>query len=68
MQRIDNLLKKIGFSLDMPVALSDVLREIRYDKKKSNNLIRIVLPERIGSCRIEEMPLGDIERNFECLK
>lgn len=68
MQRIDNLLKKIGFSLDMPVALSDVVREIRHDKKKSNNLIRIVLPERIGSCRIEEMPLGDIERNFECLK
>ena len=68
MLRIDNLLMKIGFSLDMPVPLGDVIREIRHDKKKSNNLIRIVLPERIGSCRIEEMPLGDIERNFECLK
>jgi 3-dehydroquinate synthase len=68
MQRIDHLLVKIGFSLDMPVAMSDILREIRYDKKKSNNLLRIVLPESIGSCRIVEMPFEEVESSFNSLK
>lgn len=68
MQRIDHLLVKIGFPLDMPVAMSDILREIRYDKKKSNNLLRIVLPESIGSCRIVEMPFEEVERSFNSLK
>ena len=68
MQRIDHLLVKIGFSLDMSVAMSDILREIRYDKKKSNNLLRIVLPESIGSCRIVEMPFEEVERSFNSLK
>lgn len=68
MRRIDHLLVKIGFSLDMPVAMSDILREIRYDKKKSNNLLRIVLPESIGSCRIVEMPFEEVESSFNSLK
>ena len=68
MQRIDDLLQKIGFSLEIPVPLSDVIREVRHDKKKSNNLLRIVLPERIGSCRIEEMPLGDVEHILDYLR
>lgn len=68
MQRIDDLLQKIGFSLEIPVLLSDVIREVRHDKKKSNNLLRIVLPERIGSCRIEEMPLGDVEHILDYLR
>ena len=68
MQRIDDLLQKIGFSLEIPVPLSDVIREVRHDKKKSNNLMRIVLPERIGSCRIEEMPLGDVEHILDYLR
>ncbi|MBR5132127.1 MAG: 3-dehydroquinate synthase [Alistipes sp.] len=68
MQRIDNLLQKIGFSLEIPVPLSDVIREVRHDKKKSNNILRIVLPERIGSCRIEEMPLGDVEHILDYLR
>ena len=68
MLRIDNLLERIGFSLDLPVSISDMLREIRYDKKKSDNILRLVLPESIGSCRIEEMSFGEVERTFNLLK
>lgn len=64
MLRIDSLLEKIGFSLELPVPMSDILREMRFDKKKSNNLLRVVLPERIGSCRIVEMPLSELEKYF----
>ena len=68
MLRIDNLLERIGFSLDLPVSISDMLREIRYDKKKSDNILRLVLPESIGSCRIVEMSFGEVERTFNLLK
>lgn len=68
MQRIDSILEKIGFVLDIPASVIDVLREVRYDKKKSDNKLRIVLPEKIGSCRIEEMPFDEVERSFSILK
>jgi 3-dehydroquinate synthetase len=45
-----------------------MLREIRYDKKKSDNILRLVLPESIGSCRIVEMSFGEVERTFNLLK
>ena len=64
MLRIDSLLEKIGFSLELPVPMSDILREMRFDKKKSNDLLRVVLPECIGSCRIVEMPLSELEKYF----
>ena len=65
-QRIDTLLRKLGFKLELPVELSDILREVRYDKKKSDNIIRLVIPERIGSCRIVEIPLTKLEEYFNC--
>ena len=64
MERIDTLLQRIGFSIELPVPMTDILREMRYDKKKSNNVLRVVLPERIGSCRIVEMPLSELEKYF----
>ena len=64
MKRIDSLLQKIGFDLELSVPMSNILKEMRYDKKKSNNVLRVVLPERIGSCRIVEMPLSELEKYF----
>ena len=64
MERIDSLLRKMGFSIELPVPMADILKEMRYDKKKSNNVLRVVLPESIGSCRIAEMPLGELEKYF----
>lgn len=64
--RIDALLTKVGFKLEKPVAMTDILREVRYDKKKSDSLIRLVIPERIGSCRIMEVPLERVEEYFNC--
>lgn len=68
MQRIDNILTKIGFSLDMPVSITDILREIRYDKKKSDNILRLVLPETIGKCSIVELSFEKVEELFSTLK
>lgn len=64
-ERIDNLLTRLGFNLELPVEEGDVLREVRYDKKKSDNLLRVVIPEAIGRCTVREMLFDDFERLFK---
>lgn len=64
-ERIDNLLVALGFTLTPPVSMAEILREVRYDKKKSANIIRVVMPESIGRCRIEEMTFDEFETMFD---
>lgn len=63
-QRIDRLLLRLGFRLEPPVPLHNVIREVKHDKKKSNNMLRIVLPTRIGECCIEERTFEEFEKLF----
>lgn len=63
-ERIDTLLRRLGFELRLPVALPAVLREVRYDKKKRDNILRVVLPESIGCCRVVDMPFDEFEKLF----
>lgn len=59
--RIDALLKKFGFDITLPVGLFDMLREARYDKKKLDDKIDIVLPVAIGDCVIEQVTFKEFE-------
>jgi 3-dehydroquinate synthase len=63
-ERIDAVLQRLGFDLRLPVSVSTVLREVRYDKKKRDNILRVVMPESIGSCRMVEMPFDEFEKLF----
>lgn len=63
-ERIDVVLQRLGFDLRLPVSVSTVLREVRYDKKKRDNILRVVMPESIGSCRMVEMPFDEFENLF----
>lgn len=58
-RRIDNLLERLGFVLRADVATNELFSEVRYDKKRQGESIRVVLPETIGKCRIETMSLDD---------
>lgn len=60
--RIDNLLERLGFVLRSDIATNELFREVRYDKKRQGDTIRVVLPETIGKCRIETMSLEDFGR------
>ena len=62
--RIDSLLAKLGFDLRMPVNIADVLREVRHDKKKKDNVLRVVLPVKIGECRVTELSFVEFEKLF----
>lgn len=63
-RRIEALIDAFGFERELPVPMADVMREIRYDKKKSDNSIRVVVPESIGSCKIVEMTFDEFEKLF----
>lgn len=61
-QRIDTLLERLGFSLTSPINMVDVLREVKHDKKKCNNVLKVVLPIKIGECIVREMTFDEFER------
>ena len=63
--RIDNVLTKLGFDLHMPVSITDVLREVKHDKKKKDNMLRVVFPVGIGECRIVELSFAEFEQLFK---
>ena len=64
-ERIEMLLRKLGFSLELPVSLAKVVKATRQDKKKRDNILRVVLPESIGNVVVKELPYDEFERLFE---
>jgi 3-dehydroquinate synthase len=63
--RIDELLRHLGFNLQLPLNICDVLREVKYDKKKKDNLLRVVFPIKIGECRVAELSFLEFEQLFK---
>ena len=64
-QRIDMVLTQLGLSLDMPASINEVLREVKYDKKKNNNYIRLIVPKGIGECAVEVLSFEELEQMFK---
>ena len=62
--RIDALLKKFGFDLELPVDLFKMLREARYDKKKCEDRIDVVMPVSVGNCVVEQITFKEFESMF----
>ena len=63
-KRIDNLLKQYGFNLELPVGLFDMLREARFDKKKFDDKIDVVMPRAVGDCIVEQITFKQFESMF----
>ena len=53
--RIVGVLDKLGFELKSPVDMAQVLGAVKLDKKRENDMIRVVLPVKIGECVVAEM-------------
>ena len=64
-ERIDRVLMQLGLKLEMPVTMTEMLREVKYDKKKKNNTIRLIVPKRIGKCAVVEMSFEELEQLFK---
>ncbi len=63
-ERVERLLERLGFELKPSVGVYNLLREVKLDKKKRDNILRVVLPEAIGSCRVVEIPFDEFEELF----
>ena len=64
-QRIQELLSALGFKRDLDLSISNIIREVKHDKKKSGNNINIVLPCAVGECVIESISYEEFEQMFE---
>ena len=64
-ERIDRVLMQLGLSLELPVSITDVLREVKYDKKKKDNSIRLIVPTKIGECVVKELSFEELEQLFK---
>ena len=64
-KRIDSVLMQLGLKLEMPVTMTEMLREVKYEKKKKNNTIRLIVPKRIGECAVVEMSFEELEQLFK---
>ena len=59
--RIVGLLQQYGLPTEIPFSAPDLRREMLRDKKRSGNSLKLVVPEAIGRCRTETVPVGDLD-------
>ncbi len=59
--RILGLLRRYGLPTDIPFSASELRREMVRDKKRSGNALKLIVPEAIGRCRTESVPVADLE-------
>ena len=60
--RIDTTLIALGFNIEPPIPISNILREVKHDKKRKDNILRVVFPEKIGECVVVEMTIEEFEK------
>ena len=63
--RIIALLDNLGFATDITISMSDILREVKLDKKKSDSVLNVVIPRSIGRCEVVPMKYDDFVQMFE---
>ena len=61
---INKLIERAGFSVEPPIEMRRVLKSVAKDKKSEGDAIYVVLPESIGSCRVEKMSLDEFKGLF----
>jgi 3-dehydroquinate synthase len=63
-ERILSLLVRAGFELEPPVAMRQLLKAVKKDKKAEGDWIHVVFPKSIGHCEVERMPLEEFKAMF----
>ncbi|MDE6070025.1 MAG: 3-dehydroquinate synthase [Alistipes sp.] len=59
--RIVALLCRLGFDLVPPVPVAQLLAEVGKDKKREDDMLRIVLPVGIGDCEVRPMSIEEFK-------
>lgn len=64
-ERIASVVRALGLSIEPPVPVTAIMRAVRYDKKRQDNILRVVIPEAIGRCVVREMSFEHFENMFK---
>jgi len=60
-----SLLRQYGLPTEIPYRLDDMLAAAQLDKKAAGSRFRLIVPERIGACRIETVDVSGLRRWME---
>lgn len=60
-EAVETVLRAYGLPVASAFAPDRLLAALRSDKKIGNGALRLILPERIGACRIEQIPLDALD-------
>ena len=63
---IEKILNKYKLPDQIPYDSEQLMKEILTDKKLAGKNLRVVIPERIGHCVIESLPVENIEEMLIC--
>lgn len=63
--RIEALLKAFGLPVTTDIPAQTLLGYTLSDKKRSRNSVRMILPNAIGSCRMEDIPVSQLQSFIE---
>ena len=59
--RIVALLQRYNLPTEIPFSVPELRREMLRDKKRSGSELNLIVPEAIGRCRTETVPVGDLD-------
>lgn len=59
-ERLLSLLRQYGLPTEARYPLADMVQAVRTDKKSSGGSINLIIPETIGRCRIQPVPLAQV--------
>ena len=62
--RILNTIKRNNLPVVCPYSAADMATIAALDKKAAASDITVILPEKIGQCRMEKMPIAELEKLF----
>jgi len=58
--RVESLVKKFGLISELPFTVEELALAAVHDKKRTGESITVVVPEKIGHCVLEKIPVCDI--------
>ena len=59
-ERIEKMLKRYGLPTEINFARDDMLDAMLLDKKSDGSSVALIVPERIGRCRIENAGAAEL--------
>lgn len=59
--KIFTLLKLYGFNTEVKYGFNDIYNKLLIDKKRNNNIISLVLPVKIGECKVIDLHIDELK-------